>query len=137
MSKSDIDPRSRITLLHEPFEIRDRVQGAVTDSIKGISYDPVNRPGISNLLTILAGCTGESPEQAAQTYASFSHSAFKKVIVEAVDDILSKPRNEFIRLKGDPAYLDQMAQKGAEKAREQTRPTLNQVRKLIGLVPRK
>jgi tryptophanyl-tRNA synthetase len=69
MFKSAVDPNSRI-LLTDPYEIiAKRIRSAMTDSISGITFDPVARPGTSNLLTTLFACTGEAPGVLAGRYA--------------------------------------------------------------------
>jgi tryptophanyl-tRNA synthetase len=90
MSKSAVDPNSRI-LLTDPYEtIVKRIRSAVTDSISGITFDPVGRPGTSNLLTILSACTGEAPAVLAERYAGSNHGALKKDVAEAVEEALRK-----------------------------------------------
>lgn len=133
MSKSALDPNSRI-LLTDPYEtIVKRIRSAVTDSTSGITYDPVERPGTSNLLTILSACTGETPAILAERYAQSNHGALKKDVAEAVEEALRKPRAEFARLCEDKAFLAQVARDGAEKAREHSERTMREVRKRVGV----
>ncbi|KAI0034973.1 hypothetical protein K488DRAFT_76877 [Vararia minispora EC-137] len=133
MSKSAFDPKSRIELTHTAAEITTRIRGATTDSIQGITYDPVARPGTSNLLTILAACTGESAEACAARFASRDHGALKAAVTEAVEAALAQPRKEFTRLRAEQTYLADVAAEGAVKAREMADATLREVRKLTGL----
>jgi tryptophanyl-tRNA synthetase len=133
MSKSAADPNSRI-LLTDPYEtIAKRVRGAKTDSVSGITFDPVKRPGTSNLLTILSACTGQPPTVLADRYAESNHGALKKDVVEAVEEALRRPRAEFVRLCEDKGFLAQVARDGAEKAQEHSDMTMRQVRKRVGL----
>jgi tryptophanyl-tRNA synthetase len=133
MSKSAADPNSRI-LLTDPYEtIVKRIRSAVTDSISCITFDPVERPGTSNLLTILSACTGEEPAVLAERYAESNHGALKKDVVEAVEEALRKPRTEFARLRDDKTFLAQVARDGAEKAQEHSDRTMKSVRKRVGL----
>ncbi|KAI9508816.1 hypothetical protein F5148DRAFT_837354 [Russula earlei] len=133
MSKSAIDPNSRILLTDSYETIVKRIRSAVTDSIAGITFDPVERPGTSNLLTILSACTGEAPAALAERYAGSNHGTLKKDVVEAVEETLRKPRTEFARLCEDKTFLAQVARDGAEKAQEHSDRTLKQVRKRVGL----
>jgi tryptophanyl-tRNA synthetase len=133
MSKSAADPNSRILLTDSYEIITKRVRGAVTDSVSGITYDPVKRPGTSNLLTILSACTGQAHTVLADRYAESNHGVLKKDVVEAVEEVLRKPRAEFVRLCEDKEFLAQVAQDGAEKAREHSDRTMREVRKRIGL----
>ncbi|KAI0303330.1 tryptophanyl-tRNA synthetase [Multifurca ochricompacta] len=133
MSKSAADPNSRILLTDSYETIAKRVRSAVTDSISGITFDPVERPGTSNLLMILSACTGETPAALAERYANSNHGALKKDVVEAVEEALRKPRAEFSRLCGEKAFLEQVARDGAQKAQEQSNETLKEVRMRVGL----
>jgi len=133
MSKSAVDPNSRI-LLTDPYEtIVKRIRSAVTDSISGITFDPVERPGTSNLLTILSACTGQAPAVLAERYAESNHGVLKKDVVEAVEEVLRRPRAEFARLCEDKTFLEQVARDGAEKAQEHSDRTMKEVRKRVGL----
>ena len=133
MSKSAADPNSRI-LLTDPYEtIVKRIRGAMTDSISGITFDPVERPGTSNLLTILSACTSEAPAVLAERYAESNHGALKKDVAEAVEEALRKPRAEFARLCGDKTFLAQVARDGGEKAQELSDGTMREVRRRVGL----
>jgi tryptophanyl-tRNA synthetase len=133
MSKSAADPNSRILLTDSYETIAKRVRGAVTDSVSGITFDPIKRPGTTNLLTILSACTGHPPEVLADRYAESNHGALKKDVVEAVEETLRKPRAEFVRLREDKSFLAQVAQDGAEKAQEHSNRTMKEVRRRVGL----
>jgi tryptophanyl-tRNA synthetase len=134
MSKSAVDPNSRILLTDSYETIVKRIRGAVTDSISGITFDPVERPGTSNLLTILSACTtGEAPAVLAERYAGSNHGALKKDVAEAVEEALRRPRAEFARLREDKAFLAQVARDGAEKAQELSDATMRDVRRRVGL----
>ncbi|KAI0046940.1 tryptophanyl-tRNA synthetase [Auriscalpium vulgare] len=133
MSKSAIDPNSRIVLTDSADIIRARIRSATTDSIQGITYDPVERPGTSNLLTILAACTDEDVSTVAARYASKNHGALKADVTDAVIEAFKAPRAEFERLREETAYLQQIAEEGALKARQRSDAMLAAVRKRIGL----
>ena len=131
MSKSAADPNSRILLTDSHETIVKRIRGAVTDSISGITFDPVERPGTSNL-TILSACTGEVPAALAERYAGSNHGSLKKDLAEAVEEALRKPRAKFARLSEDRA--GQVARDGAEKGREHSNEMMREVRRRIGWV---
>jgi len=133
MSKSATDSNSRILLTDSYEIIVKRIRSAVTDSISGITFDPIERPGTSNLLTILSACTGETPAILADRYTESNHGALKKDVVEAVEEALRKPRAEFARLRGEKTFLEQVARDGAEKAQEHSNRTMRDVRKRVGL----
>ena len=136
MSKSAADPNSRILLTDSYETIVKRIRSAVTDSISGITFDPVERPGTSNLLTILSACTGgeEAPTVLAERYAGSNHGLLKKDVAEAVEETLRKPRAEFARLREDRTFLAKVARDGAEKAQEHSDGLMKEVRQRIGLI---
>ncbi len=133
MSKSAPDASSRILLTDLPDTITAKIRVAVTDSVSGITYDPVARPGTANLLTILAACTEETPEDVALRYANKNHGHLKKDVVEAVAEKLRPAREEFERIRVDKAYLETVAQDGARRAAERSGKTMKMVREAIGL----
>ncbi|KAJ7611760.1 tryptophanyl-tRNA synthetase [Roridomyces roridus] len=134
MSKSAANPDSRILLTDTPDEISRKVRAAVTDSIAtGITYDPVERPGTSNLLTILAACADEDITLVAERFSGKSHGDLKREVTEAVNGLFERPRAEFERLKQDPGHLDIVARNGASKARTLSAQTMHQLRWRIGL----
>ncbi|GJE88082.1 tryptophanyl-tRNA synthetase [Phanerochaete sordida] len=134
MSKSSPDMSSRILLTDTEKEIRKKIRGAVTDSTAGITYDPVNRLGAANLLTILAACTEEDVLEVAKRYETKGHGDLKNDVADAVVALLEKPRTEFERLRGEQDYLAQVALEGAEKATAYSARTMQEVRKAIGLL---
>ncbi|TDL18512.1 tryptophanyl-tRNA synthetase [Rickenella mellea] len=133
MSKSAVDVQSRILLTDEYPQIRSKIRAAVTDSIAGITYDPAGRPGTSNLLTILAGCTDTNVSDVAKRYETKGHGQLKADVVEAVEELLKAPRTEFNKLRGETKYLASVSESGLGKARSISQRTLAEVRRLIGL----
>ncbi|OCH86183.1 tryptophanyl-tRNA synthetase [Obba rivulosa] len=134
MSKSSPDQNSRILLTDSMSAVQKKIRSAVTDSITGVTYDPQNRPGAANLLTILAACTGEDASAVAARYADKGHGALKADVADAVEEVLKGPRAEFEKLRGQTEYLDGVARQGAERAREISGETLREVRARVGLV---
>ena len=134
MSKSSPDVSSRILLTDTDAQIKSKIRSAVTDSIREISYDPISRPGTSNLLTILAACTDQDVNDVAARYANKGHGALKGDVSDAISELLREPRAEFEKLSKDPGFLEQVAKEGAEKAHARSEGTIREVRKLIGLV---
>ena len=133
MSKSSSDQSSRILLTDTATQIKSKIRGAVTDSIKGITYDPVNRPGTSNLLTILAASTGEDVAEVATRYTTKGHGDLKIDVADAIEEMLKVPRGELERLRDNRAFLESVAKDGAARAQERSRAILCMVRKLVGL----
>ncbi|OCB91092.1 hypothetical protein A7U60_g1657 [Sanghuangporus baumii] len=134
MSKSARDENSRILLTDDTITIRNKIRGAVTDSLSGVSYDTEARPGTSNLLTLLAGCLDEDVHAVAERYKDKGHGALKIDVTDVLEETLREPRAEFFRLRADPGHLQALADKGAERAKEISQRTLAEVRRLVGLL---
>lgn len=137
MSKSDHSAQSRILLTDTHEDIIQKVKWALTDSMPGISYDPVHRPGISNLIDIvhhLEGGGGTCVEL-ARTFESFTKAQFKEAIAERISSRLSPMRIEYERILNtdDGRLLDAVAAQGAVKARASAEETMALVRGAIGL----
>lgn len=142
MSKSAPDPSSRILLTDSDDEIQRKVKRAVTDGETALAYDPAARPGVSNLLSILAGldASGRSMQQWADELNTHAkRGATGKVLKEAVTDTvvaaIRPMRQEFERLKADQGHLQAVEQLGASKARQRAAKTMQHVRSIVGLTP--
>ncbi|KAI0081400.1 tryptophanyl-tRNA synthetase [Panus rudis PR-1116 ss-1] len=133
MSKSAPDTKSRILLTDTDKEILQKIRSAVTDSSREIAYDPENRPGVANLLTILSACTGEDVHSISRRLTDKGSAALKNEVAEAVIDLIRKPREEFQRIRNETAYLENIADEGAAKARKHSAWTMQQARDLVGL----
>ncbi|KAF9460884.1 hypothetical protein BDZ94DRAFT_1264946 [Collybia nuda] len=134
MSKSSPDIQSRILLTDSATQIRAKIRAAVTDSVVGITFDPVGRPGTANLLTILAACTDEEAADVARRYEAKGHGHLKADVVDALEEMIKGPRDAFERLRHESAYLSQVAKDGAEKAKARSNITLREVRTRVGLI---
>lgn len=132
MSKSDPD-ESMISLADAPDAIRRKLKRAVTDSDGAIRYDPENKPGVSNLLSIYAAMAGVTPEQAAEELSGQGYGVLKEKVAEAVIEVLSPIQDEYRRLIADKAYIHDVLQKNAERAQALARRTLRKVYKKVGL----
>ncbi|MGW5180424.1 tryptophan--tRNA ligase [Streptomyces sp. NPDC004082] len=133
MGKSDDSGPGIVYLLDEPDTVRKKVARAVTDSGQDVAYDREKQPGIANLLEILASCTGGSPEVLSGEYRSYG--ALKKDTAEAVVEVLRPVRERHQALCADPAHVDDVLRRGAERARELARPTVDAAYRAIGLLP--
>lgn len=133
MSKSSPDIQSRILITDSYSQIKAKFRGAVTDSLGGITWDPISRPGTSNLLTILAACSDEGASEVSKRYEGKGHGDLKADVTEAVEELLKGPRAEFERIRQEKGYLLKVAADGAEKARRLSEYTMQEVRKRVGL----
>ncbi|MFI1567724.1 tryptophan--tRNA ligase [Streptomyces sp. NPDC020490] len=133
MGKSDDAGPGIVYLLDEPDVVRRKVMRAVTDSGQDVVHDREERPGVANLLEILAACTGGDPEELAGSYASYG--ALKKDTADAVVEVLRPLRERHRALCADPGYVDGVLRDGAERARAMARPTVDAAYRAIGLLP--
>ncbi|KAF8328833.1 tryptophanyl-tRNA synthetase [Cantharellus anzutake] len=135
MSKSAADPKSRIGLTDTADEIALKIRKAITDSSHEIVWDPKDRPGVSNLLTILHACTTDPALDTSAT-AEFRNTSlvdFKSRVAEAVESRVAPIRSEFHRLNSDEGYIQSVSRNGAERARSIASRTLQEVKSRIGL----
>ncbi|MEU8794525.1 tryptophan--tRNA ligase [Streptomyces sp. NPDC048643] len=133
MGKSDDVGPGVVYLLDEPDAVRRKVMRAVTDSGQEVAYDREERPGVSNLLEILAACEGGDPEELSGTYTSYG--ALKKDTAEAVVELLRPVQERHKELCADPAQVERVLRDGAARARERARPTVDAAYRAIGLLP--
>ncbi|MEU2062096.1 tryptophan--tRNA ligase [Streptomyces sp. NPDC013455] len=133
MGKSDDSGPGIVYLLDEPDVVRKKVSRAVTDSGREVVYDRAERPGVANLLDILAACTGGNPASLANVYDSYG--SLKKDTAEAVVEVLRPVQARHRELCADPAYVEGVLRDGAEKARALARPTVDTAYRAIGLLP--
>lgn len=133
MGKSDDSGAGVVYLLDEPDAVRKKVLRAVTDSGRDVVYDRAERPGLANLLDVLAACTGGNPESLADVYDSYG--SLKKDTEEAVVEVLRPVQARHRELCADPAYVEGVLRDGAEKARALARPTVDRAYRAIGLLP--
>ena len=132
MSKSAENEMSRISLLDDEKKIKKAIMRATTDSDGTIKFDPENKPGISNLLTIY-GALSETPiEELEKKYDGAGYGDFKKDLVVVVTEALEPIRNRFneIRYSDD---LKDILKDGAERATAIAEPVLDRVKKKFGL----
>ena len=137
MSKSQENQRSRILITDDPDLIREKVKHALTDSIEGVSYDPIARPGVSNLVDILRHLRHEdqTSESVAADCCSISLRAFKDIVADAIISELASVRVRYNELNSSKAMnlLGKMSEEGSRKARNNAERTLTAVRHAIGL----
>lgn len=135
MSKSDPE-ETFIALLDPPDVIRRKVKRAVTDSEADIRFDPQQKPGVSNLLSIIAALSGSTPEQAAADLAGQGYGQLKERVSECIIESLAPLQSEHKRLMADKAHLQAILDKNAERANHLALKTLRKVQRKIGFAPR-
>jgi tryptophanyl-tRNA synthetase len=130
MSKSTQDSAGVVFVLDEPDQIRRKIKRAVTDGLNVPAYEPEERPGLANLLEILAACTGGKPGELAAEHKSYG--ALKEATAEAVVETLRPVREGANALLKDPAELDRIRKAGAARAAERGEHRLQSALRLIG-----
>lgn len=133
MGKSHESGAGIVYLLDEADVVRRKVMRAVTDSGREVEYDPVDKPGVANLLEILAACRGGNPTELAGVYDSYG--SLKQDTAEAVVELLRPVRARHAELAADPGQVDQVLKEGAERARGMARPVVDAAYEAIGLLP--
>jgi len=131
MSKSDPNPKNRINLDDPPDAIRKKVKSAVTDSDPIVRYDMEAKPGISNLLEIMANTTNRSIDDLSDEYATGGYGRFKEAVAESIVAELAPIRATLATL--DDAEVARVLQKGALDARTRAERLQQQVRDAVGL----
>lgn len=131
MSKTDPSEKSRVLLLDDADTIRSRIKSAVTDSEPTVRYDWDEKPGISNLLEIMAACTGDSVQDLADEWADAGYGRFKAAVAEALIGELSPVRTAYRKL--DDREVARLLQRGALDARTQAEKYQVEVRNAVGL----
>ena len=132
MSKSDPED-TFVALLDPPDVIRRKIKRAVTDSGADIRFDPQAKPGVSNLLSIIAALKAETPEQAAESLAGRGYGALKERAADAVISALEPLQGEHKRLMADKTYLQSVLDRNAERASALAYRTLAKVKRKVGL----
>ena len=125
-----------VALLDEPDVIRRKIKRAVTDSDGEIRYDPENKPGVSNLLSILSALGAGSMESLCQEMAGKGYGELKNRTADCVIAALEPLQREYKRIIADKAYLQNLINTNAEKAAYRANKTLRKVQKKIGFASR-
>jgi tryptophanyl-tRNA synthetase len=133
MSKSSSSDAGIVYLLDEPAAIMKKFKRAVTDSDGEVRFDRAQKPGVSNLVEILAACTGKSPTDVAASYTQYG--PLKNDAGQAVIELLTPIQHRYRELMGDRAELSRLLRVGADKARAVASRTLQRTYDNIGLLP--
>ncbi len=138
MSKSDEIGNGRVCLMDAPEDIARKFKRAVTDSDteRCVRYDPENKPGVANLMSIYAAVTGRSFEEIEREFEGKGYGVFKPAVGEAVIETLRPIREEAQKIMKDKSYLSDLCRDGAERASHIAEKTLRKVYKKVGLVAR-
>ena len=136
MSKSM--PEGCVFLMERPEDIQRKFKRAITDSDTEncVRFDPENKPGVANLMSIYSAVTGKTFQEIETEFAGCGYGKFKPVVGDAVIEHLRSIREESQRLLKDKAYLEGVYRDGAQKASYVAEKTLRKVYKKVGFVQR-
>ena len=135
MSKSASSPSGIVELLDPPRTSAKKIRSAVTDNEREIRFDPENKPGIANLLTINAAMTDRKVAEAEAEYVGRGYGDLKKDLGEIVAAFAEPFAEKVNGYLADPAELDRVLARGATRAREVSGATLAAVHERIGFLP--
>ncbi len=135
MSKSSSSPNGLINLLDEPKLVAKRIKSAVTDDGNVVAFDKENKPGVSNLLNILATLTETPMDALVASYDGKMYGHLKVDVADAVAERITPIRAKALELLADPAELDRLLAVGAQRAREVASQTLATVYDRVGFLP--
>lgn len=136
MSKSGDSPQGIVWLLDEPTVLAKKIKSSVTDTDNEVRFDPEQKPGISNLLSLLALSTQRTVEDVVGEFAGGGYGTLKTAVADAVVERLDPIRQRTQELLKDPGELDRILGAGAEKAEARANATLARVQHALGLLPR-
>lgn len=135
MSKSDTDQSSSVYMVDDADTIAKKFRKAVTDSVQGpITYDPVTRPGVSNIVSIIAGLENKSVEDTVAGLAWVqNHKQLKDHVTELVVEEFKEKKALYDRLMLEKNYIDAICEKGRQQARAVALANLLQIKQMVGL----
>jgi tryptophanyl-tRNA synthetase len=134
MSTTRGAPAGVVRMIDPPDVLRKKFKTAVTDSGTEVRHDPEAKPGVSNLIEIMAVATGSSIPDVEARFDGQGYGAFKEQVAEAVVELFGPIQQRYQELRGDEGELRRLLAYGAEKAREASAPTLEAMYERMGFV---
>ncbi len=134
MSKSDENANAVVYILDDKDTVIRKFKRAVTDSDTAVRYDPAEKPGVSNLMTIYSCFTGKDMDAIEAEFRGVGYGDFKIAVGEATAAALAPVQEKYYTLLSDKAALEAQMKKGAEEASYYARRTLSKVQKKLGFV---
>ena len=131
MSKSDETYKGVILLLDDEKTIRKKIMSAVTDSEGKVYYDVLNKPGISNLLTIYSSLKNVTIEKACEYFKDYNYGNLKKEVADLVVEVLTNIQNRYNELINSDE-IDKVLDSGKEKANSIAKVKLEEVFSKVG-----
>jgi len=134
MSTSAGKPEGVVRMIDPPDVVRRKFKTAVTDSGRDVRHDPVEKPGVSNLIEIMSVVTGRRINEIEAEYDGSGYGPFKENVGEAVVELLTPIQQRYEQLRADERELQRLLGIGAEKARKASEPTLAEMYERMGFV---
>src|SRR5947209_11815908 len=134
MSTTGGSPQGTVLVLDEPKTVAKKIRSAVTDSGTEVRRAP-DKPGVTNLIEILAAVRGVLPEQVEVEFDGSGYGAFKQAVADAVIEYLAPVRERYQEIRGDAGELERILDAGAAKARALASETLVDVRRVMVVGP--
>ena len=136
MSTSSDTHQGTLHLFEDPKVLEKRIKSAVTDSGNEIRYDPDEKPGVSNLLEILAGTTARPIADVEAEFASAQYGTLKTAVADAVIEFVRPLQERYTALEKDPGEVARIIAAGALRAQSLAAPVVERARRAAGLLPR-
>ena len=134
MSKSEKGDTGSIFIEDTPEEITKKIKRAVTDSEGKVYFDPENKPGVSNLLTIYSALKGVTIEEAVEHFAECNYGTLKGEVATAIIDTLKPVQDKYFEYLNNKEYLDSVLAIGRAKAEKKANEKMKEVYSKLGLV---
>ena len=134
MSTTRGSPQGVVRMIDPPDVVRKKFKTAVTDSGTEVRHDPDEKPGVSNLIEIMAVATGSSIADVEARFDGQGYGAFKEGVAEAVVELFEPIQQRYEALRADEGELQRLLAHGAEKARKASAPTLETLYERMGFV---
>ncbi|GAB3192415.1 tryptophan--tRNA ligase [Nesterenkonia suensis] len=135
MSKSASSPNGLLNILDTDKKLAKKIKSAVTDDGTEIRFDRETKPGVSNLLSIYSAVSGKGIDTLVEEYQGMMYGHLKVDLADAVVERLGPIRDRALELLEDPAELDALLARGAQKARSIAAPVLADVYEKVGFLP--
>ncbi|MGI4895749.1 MAG: tryptophan--tRNA ligase [Janthinobacterium lividum] len=136
MSKTSSSPNGLVDVMDEPKVTAKKIRSAVTDTGREVRFDPIEKAGVSNLLSIHSALSGRCIAELEADFTGRGYGDLKKELAEVVTDVLGPVRERAQALMADPGALDELLARGAQRANEIAEDTLATVYERVGFVGR-
>lgn len=134
MSKSDENDKNFVAIIDDAKKIEKKIKSATTDSGSDITFDPENKAGLANLITIYSVLSNKTPEEIVKDYQGKMYGHLKVDLAELVVETLKPVRARYDELMKNKDYLDELLKEGKERAQARSAITLKKVYQTVGLL---